>query len=185
MKITPTAISDVLLIEPDVHRDDRGSLFEMWNGPAMAEAGIHVAFAQDNFTWSGRPGVIRALHFQTPPSTQGKFVTCLTGAIHDVAVDLRAGSPTYGRHVSAVLRENGAQIWIPAGFAHGYCTLEPDCRVHYKLTAPFAPDLMGGLCWDDPDLAIDWPVAPEDAIVSERDRSWAPFARFETPFGGE
>lgn len=123
------------------------------------------------------------MHYQAPPDDQGKLITCLAGAIYDVAVDLRVGSPTFGRHVSVTLRgDETRQLWVPSGFAHGYCTIEPDTLVFYKLTAPYRADAVGGVLWRDPALAIDWPVAPGDAIVNARDDSWPTLAELDSPF---
>jgi len=142
-----------------------------------------VEFVQDNQSHNPKAGVVRALHFQAPPHAQGKLIVCLSGAIYDVAVDLRAGSPTYGRHVGLTMRAGETQqMWIPAGFAHGYCSLEDDTRVLYKLTSPFVPEASGGILWNNPELAIDWPLAEHELAVNARDRSWPTLDRFESPF---
>ncbi len=160
-----------------------GRLSELWNPAALAAGGIDVSFAQDNLTYSSATGVVRALHFQAPPHDQGKLVTCVTGAIFDVAVDIRTGSPTRGRHVAVELSEdNRRQLWIPSGFAHGYCTLTAETRVLYKLSAPYHADAMGGLLWNDPCLGIEWPVAASDAIVNARDAAWPDLTGLDSPF---
>jgi dTDP-4-dehydrorhamnose 3,5-epimerase len=137
---------------------------------ALAGLGADISFVQDNHSLSLQPGVVRGLHFQAPPHAQGKLVRVPRGAIFDVAVDIRAGSPTYGRHVAAVLSAaNWCQLWIPIGFAHGFCTLEPGTEVLYKVTDYYAPDYDRGVRWNDPRLGIDWPVTAADAILSAKD----------------
>lgn len=172
MLVEPLAIPEVKRIVPRVIRDDRGYFSETYNYRALAEAGLDIAFVQDNQSLSRAKGVVRGLHFQAPPHAQGKLVRVLKGAIFDVAVDIRHGSPTFGRHVSATLSaENAAQLWVPPGFAHGFCTIEPDTEVLYKVTDYYAPDCDLGIKWDDPDLGIAWPLSAADAILSERDKS--------------
>ncbi|MCB1521381.1 MAG: dTDP-4-dehydrorhamnose 3,5-epimerase [Hyphomicrobiaceae bacterium] len=170
MKTTPLNIPEVLLLTPVQHRDERGFFSEVFTVRRMAEAGIAATFVQENHSLSRQKGVVRGLHFQTDPHAQGKLVRVVKGSIFDVAVDLRTGSPTYGRHVSAVLSaDNWTSIWVPPGFAHGFCTLEPDTEVIYKVTAYYAPECDKGLKWDDPALAIDWPVERDTAILSPKD----------------
>ena len=165
------AIPDVILVTPKRHGDARGFFSETFRADAFAEAGIPGPFVQDNHAYSQQPGVLRGLHFQKPPHAQAKLVRCTQGAIYDVAVDIRQGSPTYGRYVGAELSaENGAQLYVPEGFAHGYLTLTPDCHVQYKTSAYYAPETEGGLAWDDPELAIDWPIKGLDIILSEKDK---------------
>ena len=171
MEIITADIPDVLLIRPGRHEDERGLFMETYQRERFARAGIVADFVQDNHSSSRSPHVLRGLHFQAPPHDQGKLVRAACGAVFDVAVDIRHGSPTFGRHVSAVLSaENGLQMWIPPGFAHGYCTIAPDTVFLYKVTRPYAPDHDHGIAWDDPDLAIPWPL-PEGArpVLSERD----------------
>ncbi len=169
--ITPLALPDVLLIAPKIFRDARGFFSETYNQRAFADAGLDVTFVQDNHSLSRERGVIRGLHFQTHPSAQGKLVRVVRGAILDVAVDIRVGSPTYGQHVSRELSaENWEQLWVPVGFAHGFCTLVSDTEVVYKVTGYYAPDCDRGLLWNDPALGIDWPVAADEAILSDKDR---------------
>ena len=171
MKVEQLAIPDVKLIRPRIHRDDRGFFSETFNAKVMAEAGIAASFVQDNHSLSSATGVVRGLHFQIPPHAQGKLVRVTKGAILDVAVDIRHGSATFGRHVSAILSaENWLQLWIPIGFAHGFCTLEPATEVQYKVTDYYAPECDRGLLWSDPALGIKWPVGPDAAQLSEKDR---------------
>jgi dTDP-4-dehydrorhamnose 3,5-epimerase len=171
MNVETLAIPDVKRLEPRVFRDDRGFFAETYSQKALEAAGIGVTFVQDNHSLSRAKGVVRGLHFQKPPHAQGKLIRVTRGAILDVAVDIREGSPTYGRHVACVLSaENWAQLWVPPGFAHGFCTLEPDTEVHYKVTAYYAPESDSGILWNDPALGIDWPVAAEEAVLSDKDR---------------
>jgi dTDP-4-dehydrorhamnose 3,5-epimerase len=171
MEIQATAIPDVLLITPARHGDHRGFLSETYSRRALAEAGIDVAFVQDNHSLSAAAGTVRGLHYQLPPMAQAKLIRVARGAIFDVAVDLRRNSPTFGRHVGAMLSaEAWNQIFIPPGFAHGFCTLAPDTEVLYRLSNYYAPAHEHGLRWDDEALAIAWPVSHEQAILSDRDR---------------
>jgi len=170
VNVRPLAIADVKLIAPRIFRDARGFFSETFNASAFAKAGIEAQFVQDNHSLSVEKGVVRGLHFQTPPHAQDKLVRVVRGAILDVAVDIRRGSPTYGRHVSAVISaENWEQIFIPKGFAHGFCTLEPNTEVIYKVTSLYAPESDKGLQWNDPALAIDWPVTADTAVLSAKD----------------
>lgn len=170
MDVTPLAIPDVKLIVPRRFGDDRGFFSATFNAAAYAAMGIPGPFVQDNHSLSRAVGVVRGLHFQIAPKAQGKLVRVVRGAVFDVAVDIRRGSPTYGRHASALLSaENWAQLWIPRGFAHGFATLEPDSELLYKVDADYAPELERGIQWNDPDLAIDWPVAAAKAQLSPRD----------------
>ena len=171
VQVQSLAIADVKLITPKINRDPRGFFSETYNAPALAKAAaIELAFVQDNHSLSVDKGVVRGLHFQIAPHGQDKLVRVTRGAILDVAVDIRRSSPTYGRHVSTILSaQNWAQLWVPKGFAHGYCTLERDTEVLYKVTAGYAPDCDRGLAWDDPALGIAWPVAAKDAILSPKD----------------
>ncbi|MFP3942398.1 MAG: dTDP-4-dehydrorhamnose 3,5-epimerase [Alphaproteobacteria bacterium] len=172
MQVTSAAIPDVKLVRPQKHGDHRGFLSETFSKRKLAETVADAEFVQDNHSMSARQGTVRGLHFQTPPHAQGKLIRVLKGAIWDVAVDLRAGSPTFGAHAAAVLSaENWMQLFVPEGFAHGFCTLEPNTEILYKLTDYYAPDHEMGIKWDDPALAIDWPVERAEAILSEKDRS--------------
>ncbi len=168
-----TDIADVKLLRPARHGDSRGWLSELWAHASFAGAGLDHTFQQDNLAHSDKAATLRGLHFQRSPMAQGKLVAVLSGAIQDVAVDLRADSPTRGRHVSITLSaREGDSIWVPPGFAHGYCTLGDDTLVLYKLTAPYAPELEGGIAFDDPDLDIEWAYDSADLIMSDRDRHW-------------
>jgi dTDP-4-dehydrorhamnose 3,5-epimerase len=171
VQISPLEITDVLLLVPKRFADARGFFEETWNRKSFAEAGIDTDFVQDNFSLSRPTGTIRGLHFQRAPAAQAKLVRVLKGAILDVAVDLRRGSPSFGRHVSARLTaDGGEQILVPVGFAHGFCTLVPDTEVAYKVSDYYAPDCEGGIAWDDPALAIAWPLQQHEAVVSDKDR---------------
>jgi dTDP-4-dehydrorhamnose 3,5-epimerase len=170
VNIQPLAIFDVKLIEPKIFRDERGFFSETFSERDLAAAGLSLRFVQDNHSLSVKRGVVRGLHFQVPPRAQDKLVRVMRGAILDVAVDLRVGSPTYGRHVSAkISADNWLQILVPKGFAHGFCTLEPDTEVLYKVTDYYAPETDRGLKWDDPALGIEWPVTASEAILSPKD----------------
>jgi dTDP-4-dehydrorhamnose 3,5-epimerase len=171
MFVDPTSIPDVKLLCMRRHGDERGFFCETYSRRALRAAGITCDFVQDNHSLSRPRGVVRGLHFQIPPYEQDKLVRVTRGAILDVAVDLRHGSPTFGRHVTAVITAAEAtQLFVPAGFAHGFCTLEEDTEVLYKVSAYYAPAHDRGLAWDDPALAIDWPVEPDAAILSDKDR---------------
>ena len=165
------AIPDVLLLTPPRFTDPRGFFSETWHAARFSDAGIPGPFVQDNHARSADRGVVRGLHLQIGANAQGKLVRVVRGSIWDVAVDIRPGSPTRRRHVGAVLSaENWQQLWIPAGLLHGYCTLEPDTEVIYKVTAPWDRQAERGVIWNDPDLALPWPVSTQEAILSEKDR---------------
>lgn len=171
MEIIRLAIPEVCILKPVRHGDERGFFSETYSSRALANAGIRLDFVQDNHAYSAQPWTVRGLHFQIPPHAQAKLIRVVRGAIFDVAVDLRQGSPTYGRHVSAVISADAwNQILVPIGFAHGLCTLEPDTEVLYKVTDFYAPDCDRGVLWSDPTLSIDWPVTADKAVVSDRDR---------------
>jgi dTDP-4-dehydrorhamnose 3,5-epimerase len=171
MIVEPTVIPDVLVITPPRFLDDRGFFSETWNAARFADAGIDARFVQDNHARSADRRVVRGLHLQIGPNAQAKLVRVVRGAIWDVAVDIRRGSSTYGRHAGVVLSaENWQQLWIPAGLLHGYCTLEPDTEVIYKVTAPWDRQAERGVIWNDPALALPWPMAPDEAILSDKDR---------------
>lgn len=174
----------VQLIHPRRHGDERGWFTEVYNRDTFAARGITCTFVQDNHSLSAPIFTLRGLHFQTPPRGQDKLVRCIRGRIFDVAVDVRKGSPTYGQWVGEELSaENGRQLFVPVGFAHGFVTLEPDCEVEYKCSDTYAPDQDGGLSWDDASIGIDWPipagVAPE---MSAKDRIQPSLAEFDSPF---
>jgi dTDP-4-dehydrorhamnose 3,5-epimerase len=170
LTVTSTAIEAVKIVTPKSFADSRGVFCETYNRKRFFEHGIALEFIQDNHASSVEAGTIRGLHFQSPPAAQDKLIRVLRGSILDVAVDLRRSSPTYGKwtaeKVSAI---DGRQLLVPVGFAHGFCTLEPDTHVLYKVTAYYSPANDLGIAWDDPDLAIDWPVKPGKAILSEKD----------------
>jgi dTDP-4-dehydrorhamnose 3,5-epimerase len=183
VKIECLPIGDVKLVHPPVFRDSRGYFCEAWNAKSLKAAGINAVFVQDNQAYSHAEGTVRALHFQTPPKAQDKLVRVVRGAILDVAVDLRKTSPTFGKHVSAVLSgENRLQMWVPKGFAHGYVTLEPHTEVIYKVTDYYSPQHDAGLQWDDPALGIDWGVTREAAVLSEKDIKLPPLSALRSPF---
>ncbi len=166
----PLGIPEVILLKPRRFSDGRGFFSETFQVKRYAAAGIGASFVQDNHSYSVAAGTVRGLHLQLPPAAQGKLVRVVRGAIWDVAVDIRVGSATFGRHVASELSaENWHQIWIPPGFLHGYCTLTPDTEVVYKTTALYERDLERGVVWNDPELAIPWPVDPQKAVVSEKD----------------
>ena len=183
MEIQSTAIADVKLVRPKRHGDHRGFFSEVYNRDALVGAGLDLGFIQDNHSRSAKRGTLRGLHFQTPPFAQTKLVRVLRGAILDVAVDLRHGSATFGRHVAVELSEdNWDQLLVPRGFAHGFVTLTDDVEVFYKVDAPYAPAHDKGVRWDDPDLGIDWPVAPEDVVLSAKDAAQPRFCDLPVMF---
>lgn len=183
MKISSTEIADVRIVEPVRHGDERGYFSETYNKRAFAAAGIALDFVQDNHSLSRPAGTIRGLHFQLPPFAQDKLVRVVRGAILDVAVDLRRGSPSYGRHVAVTLRASDPrQLLVPIGFAHGFCTLEPDTEVIYKVTNYYSAPHDRGILWNDPALGIAWPVTADRATLSAKDRQLPPLRDIETPF---
>ena len=176
-------IPDVRLLSPRKHGDRRGFFSETYNRKALAVIGIDIDFVQDNHSYSADKGTVRGLHFQTPPFAQDKLVRVARGSVFDIAVDLRQGSPTYGRHVGAVLSAQAwNQILVPIGFAHGFMTLEPDTEVIYKVSNYYAHDHDKGLLWNDPALGISWPIADEEAVLSDKDRKQPRLAELITPF---
>jgi dTDP-4-dehydrorhamnose 3,5-epimerase len=171
MKAEKLAIPEVILLTPPRFGDARGFFSETFHARRFAEAGVNQPFVQDNHSLSAKAGTIRGLHCQIAPNVQGKLVRCVRGAIWDVAVDIRHGSPTFGQHCAAVLSaENWSQLWVPGGFLHGFCTLEPDTEVIYKVTADYDRAAERGVIWDDPALALPWPVATAEALLSDKDR---------------
>jgi dTDP-4-dehydrorhamnose 3,5-epimerase len=183
MDIQSLAIADVKLIRPTKHGDERGFFSEIFRDDLLARHGVGGPFVQDNHVYSAAQGVLRGLHFQKPPHAQGKLVRCVRGAILDVAIDIRGGSPTFGRHVAAeISAANWTQIWVPPGFAHGYVTLEPDCEIIYKVTDYYAPASETGMAWDDPALGIDWRLNASELVLSDKDRHNARLADIATPF---
>jgi dTDP-4-dehydrorhamnose 3,5-epimerase len=170
MNVEELAIPDVKLISPKIFRDERGFFSETYNQSMALEDGLGDTFVQDNHVLSRQAGVVRGLHFQIGNSAQGKLIRVTKGSILDVAVDIRVGSPSFGRSVSQVLSaENWQQLWVPIGFAHGYCTLEADTEVIYKVTAFYDPDSERGIQFNDPALDIQWPVPRAKAILSAKD----------------
>lgn len=170
MNFIKTGIEGVVIIEPRLFNDARGYFFESFSQREFDEAVRRVRFVQDNESRSSR-GVVRGLHFQKPPFAQSKLVRVVSGAVLDVAVDIRRGSPTFGRHVAVELSgENHRQVFIPRGFAHGFSVLTESVVFQYKCDNYYSPESEGALAWDDPDLGIDWKIAPSDVILSEKDR---------------
>lgn len=183
LHIEQTALSGVVILKPRRFTDDRGYFSEVWNAKALASAGFDVDFVQDNQSLSEHAGTVRGLHFQSPPHAQAKLVRVGRGRVFDVAVDLRKASPTYRRWVGVELSaENGLQLFIPKGFAHGFVTREPNTELLYKCSDHYAPADDNAIRFDDPDLAIDWGIPPGEARLSAKDAS-APLLRHrESPF---
>ena len=160
-----------LEIRPRMIEDERGYFSEIFKLAAFEERAGPVHFVQDNQSLSVRPGTIRGIHFQSHPAAQAKLVRCLAGKLLDVAVDLRRGSPTYGRWVSVILTpEENNQLWIPIGFGHAFCSLEPNSVINYRVTAYYSPENDKGVAWDDPDIAVDWPQIADPETLSAKDR---------------
>ncbi len=169
MKITKTKLDGVLILEPKVFGDHRGFFMETYNAKLFQEFGLDINFVQDNHSLSIPAGTLRGLHYQLEPKAQTKLVRCTRGAIYDVAVDIREGSPTFGEWVGVILSEhNKRQLLIPKGFAHGYCTLVEHTEVNYKVDEFYSPEHDRGIFWNDPALGIDWPVS--DPVLSEKDQ---------------
>jgi dTDP-4-dehydrorhamnose 3,5-epimerase len=180
MKVEKNPIEGLLVIKPDVFEDQRGYFFESYNEERFRQHGIDVKFVQDNESKSGK-GVLRGLHFQVPPYQQGKLVRVMKGAVLDVAVDLRRSSPTYGQWAAIELSEyNKWMYWIPAGFGHGFLTLEDNTVFFYKCTQVYHKESEGGILWNDPDLGIKWGIA--EPMVSEKDKVAMKFREFKSPF---
>ncbi len=170
MKVEPQSIPEVLLITPPRFADSRGHFSETWSASKLAKQGFAEHFVQDNQSYSRTRGTIRGLHCQIAPFVQGKLVRVVRGAIWDVAVDIRHGSDTYGKFAAAELTaETGAQLWVPGGFLHGFCTLTDDTEVAYKVTGDYDKASERGVIWDDPDLALPWPVQAHAAVLSDKD----------------
>jgi dTDP-4-dehydrorhamnose 3,5-epimerase len=173
----------VQLIKPQRFGDERGWFAETYNERKYASLGITARFRQDNHSLSRPQGVLRGLHFQRPPRAQAKLIRCVRGAIWDVAVDVRQGSPTYGEWAAAQLTaENGFQLFVPEGFAHGFLTLLPDTEVEYKVSDFHAPECEGGVIWNDGTLELPWPLEGRAPVISEKDSCLPPMADFVSPF---
>jgi dTDP-4-dehydrorhamnose 3,5-epimerase len=170
VQVIDTDIPEVKVLVPRRFGDPRGVFCETYSRRTLSSVGIEVEFVQDNQSISTERGVVRGLHYQLPPFEQAKLVRVVRGAAYDVVVDIRRGSPTFGKHVAATLTgENWHQVFVPAGFAHGFCTLEPNTEVIYKVSNFYSPEHDRGLMWNDPELGIKWPVAPGEAKLSEKD----------------
>ncbi len=181
MKIEQTSLPDVVVLTPARFGDARGWFSETFNAARFTEAGLKMAWVQDNHSMSAAAGTLRGLHFQRPPHAQDKLVRCTRGAIFDVAVDVRRGSPCYGKWVGVELSpDNGKQLLVPKGFLHGFVTRQPDTEVQYKCSDVYAPDCDGAIRWNDPDLGIDWGVS--DPVLSAKDQVAAFLSGWESPF---
>lgn len=184
MEIRELEIKGLYLVSPKKHGDSRGFFSETWKREAFRSAGIDADFVQDNHSLSGQRGVLRGLHWQLAPAAQAKLVRVVRGRIFDVAVDIRRGSETFGRHLGVELSaSNWQQLFVPVGFAHGFVTLEPDTEVLYKVTAPYSPAHERGMLWNDPALGIDWGIAADAVVLSDRDRKHPPLAGVTDLFG--
>ena len=180
MKIEATSLPGVMKITPKRFGDARGFFCESWKKSALDDAGLHYDFVQDNHSLSDAVGTLRGLHFQAPPHAQAKLVRCGRGALFDVAVDIRKGSPTYGQWVGEVLSfDNGVQLLVPEGFAHGFVTLEPMTEIIYKCSDVYAPDADGGVRWDS--CGVDWPMTGQP-VLSGKDAAAPALAEFDSPF---
>ncbi len=183
MKFSPTGLEGLLTLTPVVHKDHRGFFLETFREEAFAAEKISFRPAQDNHARSEAAGVVRGMHFQAPPHDQTKLIWAIRGSIFDVAVDIRLGSPTYGRWFGCVLSaDNFQRLFVPKGFAHGYMTLEPGSEVCYKVDNYYCPQAEGGLRWNDLALNIEWPDPGLPPTVAERDQNWPALAKFISPF---
>lgn len=181
MEIEKTSLEGAYLIKPNVFQDERGFFMETYSKKKLAEFGITEEFVQDNHSMSVTKGVLRGLHFQNPPHTQAKLVRVTRGAVYDVIVDLRKDSPTFGKWEGFELTENNFyMLYVPRGFAHGFCTLKDYTEFQYSCDDFYEPESEGGLMWNDPDLKIYWPI--ENPILSEKDQKHPPFKEFNSPF---
>lgn len=182
-EVLATEILDVKLIVPRIHRDQRGFFSETYNRADLAAVRVNLDFVQDNHSLSVERGVVRGLHFQIPPFAQDKLVRVIRGSVFDVAVDIRRGSPTYGKHVARVISAaEWNQFLVPVGFAHGFCTLEANTEVIYKVTNYYSPEHDRGVLWNDPELGIAWPIAEAEAILSDKDRELPKFCNLPAYF---
>ena len=183
MEIVDLEIPGLKLITPRRHEDGRGLFCETYNAKALAAADITTEFVQDNQSVSMDAGTLRGLHYQAPPTAQAKLVRVVSGSVVDVAVDIRKGSPSFGRHVAVTLSDkNWKQLLVPTGFLHGFLTLEPGTEVVYKVSDFYDPATDGGVIWNDPDLAINWPGLDGEPVLSEKDAALPRFQSFESPF---
>ena len=183
MLVEPTKLRDLLMITPKRFGDHRGFFAETYSARVLAEDGIKEQFVQDNHSLSAQIGTVRGLHFQAPPHGQAKLVRCGRGALFDVAVDIRKGSPTYGQWFGAELSvENGRQLFIPAGFAHGFVTRAPGTEIVYKCSDYYAPETEGALRFDDPDIGIDWGIDEAAVVLSDKDAAAGSLADLDSPF---
>ncbi|WP_105415274.1 dTDP-4-dehydrorhamnose 3,5-epimerase [Neorhizobium sp. T25_27] len=183
MRFESTIIEDVLLLASKKFGDPRGYFMETFRKSFFESEVGSFTFVQDNRSYSSEAGTVRGLHFQIHPHSQGKLVSCSSGALLDVAVDIRIGSPTYGKFVAVELSaENALQLWLPPGFAHGFCTLTADTVITYKVTDYYSAEHERGLLWNDPELGIEWPVAADKAILSEKDRGQPKLAELQSNF---
>ncbi|HYT23439.1 MAG TPA: dTDP-4-dehydrorhamnose 3,5-epimerase [Candidatus Polarisedimenticolia bacterium] len=183
VEVLETEIAGLKMIVPRIHRDHRGFFSETYSKAGLSALGVNLEFVQDNHSLSVERGVVRGLHFQIPPFAQDKLVRVIRGSIFDVAVDLRRASQTYGKHVARVISATEwNQFLVPVGFAHGFCTLEANTEVIYKVTNYYAPEHDRGILWNDPDLGIAWPIVEGDAILSEKDRKQSRFHELQTYF---
>ncbi|WP_135506642.1 dTDP-4-dehydrorhamnose 3,5-epimerase [Roseovarius aestuariivivens] len=183
MQVEDTPLDGVKLITPPRFGDHRGFFSESYSRAKLADAGIDIEFVQDNHSLSSTQGTVRGLHFQAPPHAQDKLVRCGKGSLFDVAVDIRKGSPTYGQWVGYELSfDNGRQLLVPAGFAHGFMTLMPDTEIIYKCSDYYAPETEGALRWDDPDIGIEWPLSGITPVISDKDAAAPGIAGYDSPF---
>lgn len=183
MEAKKLELPEVILLTPRRFSDARGWFSETYNTRSAQAAGVNVEFVQDNHSYSAMRGTVRGLHYQAPPFAQDKLVRVLRGSVLDVAVDARKGSPTYGQWVSAELgADDGRQLFVPAGFLHGFITLEPDTEVAYKVSNYYSKDCDGSVRFDDPDLGIDWGPVAQEAVLSDKDRDAGSWASFDSPF---
>lgn len=183
MEFQRLGIPDVVLVVPHRFEDSRGWLAETYSAAHFSGFGIGNTFLQDNHSFSRKAGTVRALHFQHPPHAQAKLVRAVSGSVYDVAVDLRRNSPTFGNFAAATLTaQGGEQLFIPAGFAHGFCTLEPDTGIIYKVDRIYAPESEDGIIWSDPELSIPWPIGHDEAILSDRDKKLGRFRDLKNRF---
>jgi dTDP-4-dehydrorhamnose 3,5-epimerase len=183
MQIQSLEIPAIKILTPERHGDHRGFFSEIYSKKALDKLGISLEFVQENYSLSEHQYTVRGLHFQVPPAAQAKLVQVVRGSVLDVAVDLRRGSPWFGKSVTAeISAENWRQIYVPAGFAHGLCTLEPNTAVIYKVTAPYAPAHEHCIHWNDPALGVNWPANDGQVVISDKDRNAPKLIDYDSPF---